>query len=122
MGVDGAGQHFEFEVPVGVGRDDPRDGRVGVVTSDDDVATGDGHGAGPGVFQASPEPPVVGHVHEIDGEVVVPHRETSVGQPTREGSARDWGSGELLARAAQLADGRTHDGHDGDTEHAEQVQ
>ncbi len=70
MGLDGAGEDLELEVAVSVNRQDSRDSWVGVFVADYDVSTNDRIEARTGIGSANPETAVVGHVHEVDGDVV----------------------------------------------------
>jgi hypothetical protein len=68
--VHGAGENFKLEVAVVIDRDDPSDARVGVVVTDDNVPGDNSLDAGTGIGRTGPQASIVGHVHEVDGDVV----------------------------------------------------
>ena len=65
----GATEYFEFDSALGVHGQNSRHCGIGILCADHHVTTGDRHESRAGVGQASPEPTVGRHVHEIDSEV-----------------------------------------------------
>lgn len=70
MDFQGAGENFEFEVAVCVDCHDAGDSWVGVLVADNDVSADSEVEAWLGITCTGPQVPVVGHVHEVDGDVV----------------------------------------------------
>jgi hypothetical protein len=69
MCFDGAGEHFEFDDSVGTDRHDVGDPGLGTFVTNDGVGPDGWYESGAGVDHASEQVAVVGHVHEVDGQV-----------------------------------------------------
>jgi hypothetical protein len=71
MRFDWSAKNFELDESVGVDTQDSCHSWVGVVAADDDVSASDRHEARMCIRQTCPQPPVDGHVHEVNSEVVL---------------------------------------------------
>lgn len=83
MVLNAAGKDLQLDVPVGIDGNDPRDLRVCVLVAHHHVAADRQVEAGAGVGSQGRQAPVVGHVHEVDGDLVPRH----VPEPTGSVSA-----------------------------------
>lgn len=71
MGLDTARKHLQLDVALVVERDDPSNPGIGIIVSDHDVVPDLDRERGSDIGSPRPEPTIVGHVHEVDGDVVL---------------------------------------------------
>jgi len=71
MGLDTARKDLQLDVTLVVERDDPSNPGIGIVVSDHDLAPDFDRERGADIGSPHPESIVVGHGHEVDGDVVL---------------------------------------------------
>lgn len=93
MGLDRTGQHVEAKQTVVRNVIDPRHSGVGIIVTNDRVAAHRRFEPLANVGGTSPQPVIIGHVHEVDSDVAGVGHEILLGlrKATPEMVGRDWG-------------------------------
>jgi hypothetical protein len=71
MRLDRSAEDFEFDTSFGINTKNSCDSWIGIVTTGEDELSSDGNEAGACVDDPRPETAVIGHVHKVNGNVVV---------------------------------------------------